>query len=306
MHTALLLFPDFALIALGAGLRRAFHLGDHFWIGLEKLVYFILFPALLFNAITRQAIDLAAALPLALGGAGIMGCGILLALGVRPLLHLPPMQYASLFQCGYRFNSYIALAIAGKLNGAAGIAAMGLVCGVTVPFANASAVWMLARHSEKGLLKELASNPLIVGTVAGLIWSATGLGIAEPIRAFLGRLSDASIALGLMSVGAALKLRGGLPGLRIKIAAGAMMTIKLALLPALTLVALPHVGLTPVQADTLLIYATLPVASSAYILAQRMGGDGQSVAWVISATTLLAMVTMSLWLSLGIHLSQSS
>ena len=44
---ALALLPDFALILLGAGLRRVLHLGDHFWSGLEKLVYYVLFPALL-------------------------------------------------------------------------------------------------------------------------------------------------------------------------------------------------------------------------------------------------------------------
>ena len=35
---------------LGAAIRRWMHLGDHFWNGVEKLVYFILFPALLINA----------------------------------------------------------------------------------------------------------------------------------------------------------------------------------------------------------------------------------------------------------------
>ena len=47
MNYAQLLFPDFSLILLGAGVRRWMHLGDHFWTGVEKLVYFILFPAML-------------------------------------------------------------------------------------------------------------------------------------------------------------------------------------------------------------------------------------------------------------------
>ena len=45
--------------------------------------------------------------------------------------------------------------------------------------------------------------------------------------------------------------------------------------------------------------SSLPTASSAYILAQRMGGDGRSVAWLISAGTLAAMVTLPLWLGFG-------
>ena len=66
MHTALLLLPDFALILLGTAIRRWMHLGDHFWTGVEKLVYFILFPALLINAIVKPRLDLGAALPLLL------------------------------------------------------------------------------------------------------------------------------------------------------------------------------------------------------------------------------------------------
>jgi predicted permease len=49
VNSALLLLPDFALIALGVALLRCGWLAPDFWSGLEKLVYFVLFPALLFN-----------------------------------------------------------------------------------------------------------------------------------------------------------------------------------------------------------------------------------------------------------------
>lgn len=64
MNVALALLPDFALILLGAGLRRVLHLGDHFWTGLEKLIYFVLFPALLFGVLVKIRIDWSAAGPL--------------------------------------------------------------------------------------------------------------------------------------------------------------------------------------------------------------------------------------------------
>lgn len=85
MSAALLLLPDFALILLGFGLRRQMHLGDHFWSGLEKLVYFVLFPALLFYAIARTKIDFAAAAPFVACGVAAMGGGMLLGLLARPL-----------------------------------------------------------------------------------------------------------------------------------------------------------------------------------------------------------------------------
>ena len=54
-------------------------------------------------------------------------------------------------------------------------------------------------------------------------------------------------------------------------------------------------GLEGVAFQVAVAFAALPTASSAYILAMRMGGDGRSVAWIISATTLASMLTMPLW-----------
>ena len=48
-------------------------------------------------------------------------------------------------------------------------------------------------------------------------------------------------------------------------------------------------------AELRVLFAALPTASSAYILATRMGGDGRIVAWLISATTLGSMLTLPLW-----------
>ena len=83
MNTVLLLLPDFSLILLGAAIRRWMHLGDHFWTGVEKLVYFILFPALLINALAKTHLDLAAALPLLGTSFTVIACGMLLGLLCR-------------------------------------------------------------------------------------------------------------------------------------------------------------------------------------------------------------------------------
>lgn len=105
MHTALLLSPDFALILLGAGIRRWMHLGDHFWSGVEKLVYFILFPALLINAIVKTRLDLGAALPLLATALAAMVGGMLLGLLAKPVARVPELTFASLFQCPEQFLS---------------------------------------------------------------------------------------------------------------------------------------------------------------------------------------------------------
>lgn len=292
MNTALLLFPDFALILLGAALRRWMHLGDHFWSGVEKLVYFILFPALLINAIVKTRLDLAAALPLLATAFAAMFGGMLLGILPRLFSRLPALTYASMFQCSYRFNSYIALAVAGMLFGSPGIATMGLIVGAAVPLANLVSVWMLARHGEVGLWREVARNPLIWGTATGFLLNVLGFVPPAPVQAFLGRLADASIALGLITVGAALRLENT-PGVRGF--ALWLVVVKLLALPLIAIAAGSFLGLSGLNFQVAVMFAALPTASSAYILAMRMGGDGRSVAWLISATTLGSMLTLPLW-----------
>lgn len=292
MQTVLLLLPDFSLILLGAAIRRWMHLGDHFWSGVEKLVYFILFPALLVNAIMRTRLDLGAALPLLATAFAAMAGGMLLGLLPRAFLQVPALSFAAMYQCAYRFNSYIALAVAGMLFGSPGIATMGLVVGAAVPFANLVSVWMLARHGEIGLWREVARNPLIWATAGGFLLNLAGFLPPAPLQAFLGRLADASIALGLIAVGAALRL-DGTAGLRLL--SGWLLAVKLLALPLIAIGVGRAVGLSGLNFQIAVLFAALPTASSAYILAMRMGGDGRSVAWLISASTLAAMISLPLW-----------
>jgi len=298
LTTSLLLLPDFALILLGFALRRLLQLGDHFWSGVERLVYYVLFPALLFNALLRTRIDWLAAAPLLATAASALGSGMLLALAGRAFLAMTPRTFASVFQCGFRYNSYIGLAVAGKLFGADGIAVMGILVGAMVPPANIAAVWMLARHGEAGLWRELARNPLIAATLAGLLGNAAGVSLPEPLAQFLGRLGEAAIALGLLAVGAALKLHGR-EALGVGRAGTAwLLAVKLVAMPLVAWWVAPRLGLQGLYRDAVLAFAALPTASSAYILAVRMGGDGASTAWLVSASTLAAMLTLPLWLAL--------
>jgi predicted permease len=293
---ALALLPDFALILLGAGLRRALHLGDHFWTGLEKLVYYVLFPALLFSGLVKARIEWTAAGPMLGVVAVATAAGMLLGLGAR-LLPISPVAFASQYQCAFRFNSYIGLALAGTLYGIPGIAAMGVAIGLMVPPVNIVAIWTLARHGEAGVWRELARNPLILATLAGL---AANLGGFEPptgLLDFLGRLAQAAVELGLLAVGAGLRLSAANRAADHATAAY-LLAVKMLAVPAIALLLIRGTGLDGLYADVALIFCALPTASSAYILAQRMGGDGSGVARLISAGTLLGMLSIPAWLIL--------
>lgn len=295
MHPALLLFPDFATILLGAGLRRWLPLGDPFWTGMEKLIYYVLFPALLFSALTRSRLDFVSAAPLITTGAIAMLAGMVLALPAGKLFRLAPIAFASRFQCAFRFNSYIGIAIAGKLYGESGIALMGVLVGAMVPIANMAAVGMLARHGAFNLWRELARNPLVLATLAGLFWNLADLSMPVPIQQFLTRLSEATVATGLLTVGAALQWRTSVRGLASE---SYFLAVKLIGVPIVAWWAGRWLGLQGAYFGVAVAFAALPTASSAYILAARMGGDSAGVAWLISVGTLVAMVTMSVWLGL--------
>lgn len=292
---ALLLVPDFAMILLGLLLRSRFGFEDRFWAGLERLVYYVLFPALLFHALTRAPIDVGAAAPLVATGVIAISAGIVLGLLARPLFGQPALVFASQFQCAFRFNSYIGLAAIGKLYGQPGIATMGIVMGAVIPYANLASVWMLARHGNLGVVRELVRNPLVLSTVAGLAFNLAGLTLPALPQQVLGRLSEASIPLGLLAVGAALELRGASGGHAV--AAVWFLAVKLLAVPAVAWITATALGLHGVYFAAALLVAALPIAPSAYILAVRMGGDGPTTARLISASTLLAMVTLPLWIA---------
>lgn len=295
MSLPLLLIPDLALILIGLALRRRTDWGDRFWDGLERLVYYVLFPALLFASIVRTRFELAQVASFVGTGLAALMAGVALGFAARPLLKPDARQFASGVQCAFRFNSYVALALASRLGGEAGVALIAVMVGFSVPVANMFAVWSLARHAGSGVAREMLRNPLIVSTLAGIAVNATGLALPEPVAATLTRLGQAALALGLLSVGAGLRF-GAIAGAN---AFAAWITaVKLVAMPAVAWLVGVRLGLAALPLQMAMLFAAMPTASSAYILANRMGGDGALVAWMISISTLGSIVTLPLWLSL--------
>lgn len=293
MSVALLVLPDFLLVALGWALRHKLGYTREFFAGTERMVYFVLFPALLFQSILRTPISAGNAILLLQGTAIVIGSGVALSWLAAPVLRSPAVAQASAAQCGFRFNTYIGLALAGSVGGPTGQTTMALIIGFAVPMANLAAVYGLARHSGSNLFKELARNPLLVSTLAGLACNLAGLTLPGPVDTVLNRLGQAALALGIICVGASLSWDGGRGHGRL---IGWMVAVKLGLMPLAALGAAALLGLSRVEGLMLLLFASLPTASAAYVLAIRMGGDGRMVAVLITLSTLLAAFTIPLWL----------
>ncbi|HYD93690.1 MAG TPA: AEC family transporter [Noviherbaspirillum sp.] len=295
MSIATILFPDFALILLGFLLMRFTDWGTAFWSGLEKLIYYFLFPALLFYSTARTPLDFGSTGKMLQVALGAVAAGIALGWLARPLFRGPPMIFESGVQTAFRFNSYIALAIASRLAGEPGTSLMALIIGFAVPICNMAAVHALV-HRSGGLLQELAKNPLIVATASGMAFNMLGLHLPEVVNATLSRMANASIAVGLLTVGAGLRLSGLHEA---KGMAAYFLSVKLLVLPAIGLLLGRSLGLPPLQLQVAVAFCALPTASSAYVLAARMGGNGPFVAFLISSGTVLSVFTLPVWLALA-------
>lgn len=295
MAVVQVILPIFLLILLGTAMRRWFGLNQDFWPQLDRLIYYIFFPALLFSSLSHFKIDFGAATPMLIVAMLYMGAGIALGYVAKFIFHAPDKVFSATFQSSFRFNSYVGLAIAGGIHGNDGLAAIGLLMGFMVPVANVASVLMLARHSESHWLKEILLNPLILATAGGITFSLAGLHLPQMFDKTLSLLAQASLPMGLIAVGAGLRIQG------LHAHQGTLwygVAVKLLALPAIGWGLGVWLDLSSVYLHIAVLMAALPVSTVAYVLAKRMGADGDTIAAQIMLSTLLAVVTLPLWLLL--------
>jgi predicted permease len=295
MTVAQTIIPIFLLILLGVAMRRWFGLREDFWPQMDSLIYYVFFPALLFNTLAHFEIDLRAATPMLIVATLFMCAGIALGYIAKYFIDAPAKVYSATFQSSFRFNSYVGLAIAGGLHGHEGLAAIGLLMGFMVPLANVASVLMLARHSESHWLKEILLNPLIIATAGGIVFSLANIPLPAMFNSTLGLLAQASLPLGLVAVGAGLRVRGlhSHPG-----TLWYGVAVKLLALPTIAWGLAAVFGLGGLYLHIPVLMAALPVSTVAYVLAKRMGGDGDTIAAQVMLSTLLSALTLPLWLLL--------
>ena len=293
MYYAQLLFPDFSLIVIGYLLCRHTALNRPVWQAVEGLVYYFLFPVLLFQSIVRTPLDLQAA-------SGLMGAG--LALGITgialayALPHVPLLgrwidrrDHAASAQVAFRFNSFIGLALAERLLGAQGLQLIAVLIGVCVPLFNVGAVWPMTRHAQRGFMGEIVRNPLIIATASGLVANLLGFSIPEFLAPTVTRIGAASIALGLMAAGAGMQFQSLARG---KLLGASVLTIRHLLSPVIAWLLARAFRLGAAETTILLTFSALPTASSCYVLAARMGYNGPYVAGLVTLSTVLGVASL--------------
>jgi len=213
----------------------------------------------------------------------------------RPIIPGTGAQFSSVFQAGIRWNGYVALGVIAGLHGDEGVALSAVGFAVMVPINNVMSVLVLSRYAGSKpapfirVLQSVAANPLIISTVLAIILVSLGVKVSKPVGDTLNLLGQATVSLGLICVGAALDF-GSMKAAKLPLAIGTLF--RLAVMPALAAGLMYAIGLSGHAFSIGMICVAAPVATSSYILARQLGGDGTLMANIITMTTLLSLVTI--------------
>lgn len=292
------LAPVFVLILTGYLFRRFQFPGDSFWLQAERFSYYVLFPAMLIFKLGQARVPVSAYGDVFVLVLAMLAAMTLALLAMQWFFRWPGPVFSSVYQGGIRFNSFVAIATAGMLLGDDGLSTMAIVIAVKIPLINLLCILMfsLVVGQEGGVrwrpvARAIMTNPLIIGSVIGALWGYFRVGFHPLLAGVLEPLSDLALPLGLMTVGAGLQLKAlrgaSLPLLvssGLKLVGFPLMTVGLALV----------LGLDGILVQASVLLATLPTATSSYILARQLGGDAPLMAAIVSGQTLLAIVTIPL------------
>lgn len=297
----LTIWPIFALICTGFLLMRRGFPASGFWPSAERLTYFILFPALLTSSLAdaplrepaMMQLGIAAVVTILIAAAGLWV--------VRRMMGIPAVRFGPMLQSAVRFNTYLGLSILATLAGPLGIERAAVYLAIAVPLVNVLSILALTAsgpaRAPRALIRNVLRNPLILACIIGFVLALSGIGLPFGSDRFLALLGQASLPLGLLCVGAALRpatMRLDMPALVVTSA------LRLLAMPVLALLIAWAFGLDEAGTLTLVVFSAVPTAPTAYVLTRQLGGDGDLMAGMVTSQTLAAALTIPLVLMLSV------
>jgi|SRR5665648_1102505 len=296
--------PVFGLILLGWVLRAIGFLREAEVGALVKVVYYLGLPMVLFVAITSAELsEVVDAVSLA---------GILLAISsfsvafflMLRLLSVPVAARAALVVVVMRGNmAFVGLPIVLSAWGTLGLAKAGVIIGVlTGPFAIATVVlFRLARDTgalSPGVVLRALFDPIVIAALGGLAASAVGLSLPGALQEGMEMLAGMALPAALLAIGSSFS-RQSLAGRKWLTAAAGLA--KLVLLPVWGLLLLWAFGLSSGSLDlkVAVFLLTTPSAVANYVMSRELiPAEAPLVGTTVALTTVLAAVTMTVWLAL--------
>jgi len=298
------LAPVFLMIAVGAGLQKTNFVSPNFLKEANRVTYWLGLPALLFSQLAGSFHHA--------GGAGLMLTGMLAATvlvilagyGVAWLLRLPGAVTGTFVQGGFRGNlAFVGLPVIFSLPDSplawgvsARTAAVLTVAPMMVVYNIAGVVVLLLSQHRLGwsmvkpFVKQLATTPPLLATLAGIGWALTGWPLPPFLDKTLSALGEMALPLGLLGVGGSL--------ITVKLGARwrtplASALVKTALSPLFGWLVGRALGLGPAELKMVLILMACPTAIISYTMALELKGDEALASGVIALSVLTSVVSLA-------------
>lgn len=203
-----------------------------------------------------------------------------------------------LVQAIFRSNFVIiGIPLARNLLGDVDIGAVAFISAVIVPLYNVMAVVILAVYNgekpdARAILRKIVTNPIIVGTVFGILVAALKIELPTAINSVVSSLAGVASPLMLVLLGAFFRFGGLLSNLK---SLSLVCLFKLVIIPGIVLGLAVPLGFRGVEFVALIGMIASPVAVSSFTMAQQMGGDAELAGGCVVSTSVLCSFTIFLW-----------
>ena len=304
LNTAL---PFFALIFCGYGAGRFRLLSKASIAGVNAFVFYFALPAFIFNLMATSPLADVANGPFVAAylGAGLVVFAVAAILGrllfdVRRSEAALQGSAAVLGNTGYMGIPLVAAAFGDR-------AAIPLVLGLTLEATVLIPLTIILVEAQKGLdagwsqllgsvAGAMVRNPIIIAIFAGVLVSATGIGLPTPVENFTALLGRAAGPCALFALGATLTSFPISTGLS---EVSYMTFFKLLIHPAAIWFATTRLfDVDPLWATVAILGAALPVAANVFIVAKQYDTYVERVSSAILVSTAISVVTVSALLTI--------
>ena len=301
MISANAVLPMCLIMALGYGTRRLGWIRREEISAINKIAFRIFLPCLLYYNVYCS--DLSGSFdPLlmayAVGGV-LLTFG--LSLGYTLLTEKLPERRGVMIQGMFRSNYVImGIPVATALLGADQLGTVSILIAVVVPLFNMlSGVVLEVFRGQKPkplhILGQIAKNPLVIGSVLGILTLAAGIRLPHILEQTIQNISAIASPLQLFLLGAFFQFSG------LKTYRRELVTVsaaKLIVAPGLFLGLGALLGFRGVAFVSLIGVFASPTAVNSFTMAQQMGGDAELAGDIVVTTSAVSILTMFLWIFL--------
>lgn len=300
----LIVLPVFLVIGLGFMLRGTGLVDAPFLARLNRLVYYVPLPIMFFYKIAQADFSASFNPRLLFSAMAAVLTVFVLSFLYGRISKQEPQIHGVFSQSCFRGNLvYVGLPIVYSAYGEEGFAVAGILIGFLTPLINFLSILVLLLPQRRGdhqlgasfWIDQIALNPLIVASLLGIIWSIFSLPIPLVAAETFEIISGMALPLALMVIGASFSLAELRGDMVITFLASA---VKLLLLPVLTAALLLLTGVGGMEFGVGVILTAAPSASAGYILAQQLKSDGDLASSIIMGSTLVSVLSYTLWVSL--------